>query len=198
MSARIALTIDTEHPDFPCTPGNLPAMLDALGAAGARATFFIQGRWASSYPAMARRIAEDGHTIGNHSKSHAPMDMLTDAGIAASLSEAEQMIEQAGGASPRPWFRCPYGQGQDDPRVLTAIERAGYRHVSWTIDPFDWDPGRTPADLVERVLDGHAREGDGGIALMHSWPDVTAAALPELIERLRRAGADLVGVEQLG
>jgi len=44
MSARIALTIDTEHPDFPCTPGNLPAMLDALGAAGARATFFIQGR----------------------------------------------------------------------------------------------------------------------------------------------------------
>jgi len=108
------------------------------------------------------------------------------------------MIEQAGGVNPRPWFGCPYGQGQADPRVLAAIERAGYRHVSWTIDPFDWEPGRTPADLVERVVDGHAREGDGGIALMHSWPDVTAAALPELIDRLRRAGADLVGVEQLG
>ena len=34
MSARIALTIDTEHPDFPCTAGNLPAMLDALGTSG--------------------------------------------------------------------------------------------------------------------------------------------------------------------
>jgi hypothetical protein len=33
---------------------------------------------------------------------------------------------------------------------------------------------------------------------MHNWPDVTAAALPELLERLRRAGADLVGVERLG
>jgi hypothetical protein len=33
---------------------------------------------------------------------------------------------------------------------------------------------------------------------MHSWPDVTAAALPELIERLRQTGADLVGVRQLG
>jgi peptidoglycan/xylan/chitin deacetylase (PgdA/CDA1 family) len=198
MSARIALTIDTEHPDHPCTPGNLPAMLDALRAAGTRATFFIQGRWASSNPVLARRIAEDGHTIGNHSKSHAPMDMLTDAGIAASLREAEEMIERVSGVNPRPWFRCPYGHGQDDPRVLAAIEQAGYRHVSWTIDPYDWEPGRTSADLVERVLDGHAREGDGGIALMHSWPDVTAAALPELIERLRRAGADLVGVEQLG
>jgi peptidoglycan/xylan/chitin deacetylase (PgdA/CDA1 family) len=108
------------------------------------------------------------------------------------------MIEQASGVNPRPWFRCPYGHGQDDPRVLAAIERAGYRHVGWTIDPNDWEPGRTPADLVERVLDGHAREGDGGIALMHSWPDVTAAALPELIERLRQTGADLVGVRQLG
>ena len=95
-------------------PGNLPAILDALGAAGTRASFFIQGRWASSNPAMARRIAEEGHTIGNHSKSHAPMDMLTDAVIAASLSEAEQMIEQACGVNPRPWFRCPYGHGQDN------------------------------------------------------------------------------------
>jgi peptidoglycan-N-acetylglucosamine deacetylase len=198
MSARIALTIDTEHPDHPCTPGNLQVILDALGAAGARATFFIQGRWANTNPAIARRIAGDGHTIGNHSKSHAPMDMLTDAGIAASLAEAEQMIEQASGVNPRPWFRCPYGDGQDDPRVLAAIERAGYRHVGWTIVPCDWEPGRTPADLVEQVLEGHARGGDGGIVLLHSWPDVTAAAMPELLERLRGAGADLVGVEQLG
>jgi peptidoglycan/xylan/chitin deacetylase (PgdA/CDA1 family) len=198
MSARIALTIDTEHPDHPCAPGNPQVILDALRAAGARATFFIQGRWANTNPAVARRIAEDGHTIGNHSKSHAPMDMLTDAGIAASLAEAEEMIEQASGVNPRPWFRCPYGDGQDDPRVLAAIDRAGYRHVGWTIVPCDWEPGRTPADLVEQVLDGHAREGDGGIVLLHSWPDVTAAALPELLERLRGAGADLVGVEQLG
>ena len=194
----MAITIDTEHPDHPCTSGNLPAILDALRAAGTRATFFIQGRWANANPEIARRIAEDGHTIGNHSKSHAPMDMLTDAGIAASIAEAEQMIEQASGVNPRPWFRCPYGDGQDDPRVLAAIERAGYRHVGWTIVPYDWEPGRVPADLVEHVLDGYVREGDGGIVLMHSWPDVTAAALPELLDRLRAAGADLVGVEQLG
>ena len=87
------------------------------------------------------------------------MDMLTDAGIAASLSEAEEMIERAGGVNPRPWFRCPYGHGQDDPRVLAAIERAGYRHVGWDVDPDDWEPGRTPADLVERVLDGACSRG---------------------------------------
>ncbi len=45
----------------------------------------MQGRWATANPALARRIADDGHLIGNHSQSHAPMDMLTDAGIAGSM-----------------------------------------------------------------------------------------------------------------
>jgi peptidoglycan-N-acetylglucosamine deacetylase len=198
MSSRIAITIDTEHPDNPCTPGNLPGMLDALAQEGVRATFFVQGRWAASNPALARRIAEGGHLVGNHSKSHAPMDMLTDEGIDTSLREAEQMIETATGVNPRPWFRCPYGQGEDDPRVLAAIGRAGYRHIGWNIDTEDWEPGRTQDEFVERVLGGHAEQGDGGIVLMHSWPDVTAAALPALLARLREAGAQPVGVDELG
>ena len=198
MRIRVAVTIDTEHPDHPAAPGNLEAQLDALERTQARASFFVQGRWAASHPALARRIAEAGHTIGNHSKSHAPMDMLTDEGIAASLSEAEQMIEQASGVNPRPWFRCPYGDGGDDPRVLAAIERAGYRHIGWDVDTNDWEPGRSPADLIVTVLDGVSRHGDGAIVLMHSWPDVTAAVLAELVARLRGRDARLVGVDELG
>ena len=198
MSIRVAITIDTEHPDHPAAPGNLEAQLDALERAQARASFFVQGRWAASHPALARRIAGGGHAIGNHSKSHAPMDMLTDEGIAASLSEAEQMIEQASGVNPRPWFRCPYGDGGDDPRVLAAIERAGYRHIGWDVDTNDWEPGRSPADLIVTVLDGVSRHGDGAIVLMHSWPDVTAAVLAELVARLRGQDARLVGVDERG
>lgn len=198
MSPRIALTIDTEHPDHPAAAGNLERQLEQLAARGARATFFVQGRWAASNPALARRIAADGHLIGNHSKSHAPMDMLTDEGIASSLTEAEQMVEEASGVNPRPWFRCPYGDGADDPRVLGQIEQAGYRHVGWDIDTTDWEPGRTPADMIVTVLDGLRRNGDGAIVLMHSWPDVTAAVIGDLVDHLRQEGADLVGVDELG
>ena len=197
MSPRIALTVDTEHPDHPAAPGNLQRQLDELDRRGARATFFVQGRWAASNPALARRIASSGHVIGNHSKSHAPMDMLTDEGIAASLSGAEELIEQSSGVNPRPWFRCPYGEGADDPRVLAAIERAGYRHVGWDIDTTDWEPGRAPADVIVTVLDGLREHGDGAIVLMHSWPDVTASVIGELIDRLHQEGAQLVGVDEL-
>ncbi len=198
MSTRIALTIDTEHPDHPAAPGNLERQLDELGRRGARATFFVQGRWAASNPSLARRISEEGHLVGNHSKSHAPMDTLTDEGIAASLAGAEEMIERASGTNPRPWFRCPYGDGADDPRVLAAIERAGYRHVGWDIDTTDWEPGRSPADMILTVLDGMREHGDGAVVLMHSWPDVTAAVIGDLVDHLREQGANLVGVDELG
>lgn len=194
---RIALTVDTEHPDHPAQPGNALRVVDAFEHAGARGTFFLQGRWAAANPALARRIGEAGHCIGNHSTSHAPMDMMTDEGIADSLATAEELIEQASGVNPRPLFRCPYGDGAEDPRVLAAIGRAGYRDVRWDIDTHDWEPGRTPAEIITTVVEGQARHGDGAIVLMHCWPDPTHAALPELIERLRRAGADLVGVDEL-
>ena len=46
-------------------------ILAALADAGARATFFIQGRWAEAFPELARSIAEAGHLVGDHSFYHA-------------------------------------------------------------------------------------------------------------------------------
>jgi peptidoglycan-N-acetylglucosamine deacetylase len=194
---RVALTIDTEHPDHPAAAANPVAMLDALSGAGARATFFIQGRWAAANPGLARRIAADGHLVGNHSNSHAPMDMLTDEGIRDSVGKAERAIEAATGSSPRPWFRCPYGQGEDDPRVLEVLDGIGYRNVGWDVDHKDWEPGRAAAELVEGVTDSVVEHGDGAIVLLHVWPDATLAAMPTLISRLRDAGAELVGLDEL-
>jgi peptidoglycan/xylan/chitin deacetylase (PgdA/CDA1 family) len=54
---RVALTFDTEHPGRPCPAGVEEHLLDILGRAGVRATFFLQGRWVRSTPETARRIA---------------------------------------------------------------------------------------------------------------------------------------------
>lgn len=193
----MALTIDTEHPDHPAAPANPGSMLDALSSAGARATFFIQGRWAAANPGLARRIADDGHLIGNHSNSHAPMDMLTDEGIRDSVVKAERAIETATGTSPRPWFRCPYGQGEHDPRVLNVLDGIGYRNVGWDVDHKDWEPGRTADELVERVVASALEHGDGAVVLLHVWPDATLAAMSRMVAALREAGAEPVGLDEL-
>ena len=121
----------------------------------------------------------------------------TDEGIRDSVGKAERAIEAAAGVSPRPWFRCPYGQGDDDPRVVEVLDGIGYRNVGWDVDHKDWQPERTAAELVERVTGSVVEHGDGAVVLLHVWPDATLAAMPTLMSRLRDAGAELVGLDEL-
>ena len=197
VAPRVALTFDAEHADHPTRAGAPRELVAALRAAGVAATFFVQGAWAQAFPRLARRIAADGHLIGSHSHWHAPLDLLTDAGIARDLEEAEDAIRAATRADPRPWFRCPYGAGADDERVAAALRRGGYRHRHWDVDPEDWRPGRTPAEVAADVMAGAAAHGDGAVVLLHVWPAVTAEALPGIVSGLRGAGARLVRLDEV-
>jgi peptidoglycan/xylan/chitin deacetylase (PgdA/CDA1 family) len=193
---RVALTFDTEHPSHPCPPDAGERIIETLAAAGMRATFFLQGRWVSAYPARGRRIVEGGHLVGNHSHQHARMNDLTDDGFRRDVASAEQTIRSVVGVDPKPWFRCPFGAGMDDPRVLSLLGDLGYRHVGWDVDPRDWDEGRTTEELIRRVLEG-VRARDESVVLLHSWPAVTADGLPAIIAALRGEGADLIDVSAL-
>ena len=181
----VALTFDAEHPDRSwCPPGAPERILDVLAGAGIRATFFIQGRWAEAYPGTARRIADEGHLIGNHSHHHARMPLLLDRGLQEDIDAARSAIVRATGRDPRPWFRCPWGAGAEDPRLLAALAAAGYRHVGWHVEVEDWEPTRTPQAIAADAIDGIRRHGDGTVLLLHTWPGGTVDALPRVLDDL--------------
>lgn len=195
---RVALTFDAEHPDRPASgPGNAERILDVLTAAGARATFFVQSRWAQANPSLARRIADDGHLLGNHSAYHARMTLLTDDGLRTDVRQAGETIASIVGSDPRPWFRCPFGDGRNDPRVVGILAELGYRNVHWHVESQDWEPDRGAADVARDTVDGALAHGDGAVVLLHTWPDGTARGLPAALEGLARAGAALVTVDDL-
>jgi peptidoglycan/xylan/chitin deacetylase (PgdA/CDA1 family) len=186
---QVALTFDTEFPGRPNRPGGEDRILETLASERIRGSFFLQGRWTRANPEIARRIAAAGHLIGNHSNYHAPMDALSDEWLRDDIRKAEATIIETTGVDPKPWFRCPFGSGMDDPRILAAIEELGYRHVGWDEDPRDWDDGRTVDELVAGV--------GAGIVLLHAWPTVTADGLGRVIAGLRERGAEFVGVDEL-
>ena len=194
---RVALTFDAEHPDRPARPGNDARLLDALARLEVRATFFLQGRWAEAYPALARRIANDGHLVGHHSHYHARMIGLSAHGLESDIARGEQAIVEAAGVDPHPWFRCPFGAGDDDPRVQRAIRAAGYRHAGWNVAAIDWEPERTAKDIEATVVDGALAHGDGAVVLLHSWPDQSVGAVPAIARRLRARGATFVTLGDL-
>jgi peptidoglycan-N-acetylglucosamine deacetylase len=197
-SRSVALTFDMEHPSRRDQSPDSPALvLDALVAAGVTATFFIQGRWARSHPALARRVVDEGHLVGSHSHFHAPLPHLTDDGIRADVEAATDALLDVVGVDPHPWFRCPFGAGHDDDRILAVLTDCGYRNVHWNVDAADWEPGRPVADVVDAVVEGTHGVGGAAVVLMHTWPTVTAKALPALIERLSSVGHTFVTVAHL-
>jgi peptidoglycan-N-acetylglucosamine deacetylase len=195
---RVALTFDAEHPSRrQSPPGAAATIIEILKASDTRATFFVQGRWATAYPELAVSIAQNGHMIGNHSHSHAPLPDLTDRGLIADIEEAESSIRQVVGIDPRPWFRCPFGAGADDRRVLKALKTCGYRNVYWDVAVDDWEDLRTAESVENDVVDGVLKKGDRAIVLLHSWPAPTVAALPAIVQRLRAAGARFVTIDKI-
>lgn len=154
-----------------------------LAARGVVATFFLQGRWASANPGLARRMAQDGHTIGSHSNAHVRMTRLSDEGIIAEANESRTRIEDAAGVDPHPYFRCPYGDGHEDPRVVAVMTGLHYRLVGWDVDPEDWNENHSTADLVAAVHGGlSSRRQPASIVLLHTWPALTSSALEQVLD----------------
>jgi peptidoglycan/xylan/chitin deacetylase (PgdA/CDA1 family) len=172
-------------------------LLDALAERGVRSTWFLQGRWVEAHPATARRVAADGHLVGNHSFYHARLPLLTAAGIRTDVRSAERVIREVVGVDPRPWFRCPFSAGSDDRRVLGILAGLGYRQIGEDVVLEDWEPHRTGRAMVADALRLVPAVGDPAVVLFHAWPPGTLDALPSLIDGLRERGATFVGIDEL-
>ena len=194
---RVALTFDAEHPDRPHRPGVTEGLLDVLAARGVRSTWFLQGRWVEAHPELARRVAADGHLVGNHSFYHARLPLLGADGIRTDVRSAERVIRDVVGVDPRPWFRCPFAAGSGDRRVLRILAELGYRQVGENVVLEDWEPDRTGPEMVADALRRVPQVGDPAVVLFHAWPPGTLDAVPPLIDGLRELGATFVTIDEL-
>jgi peptidoglycan-N-acetylglucosamine deacetylase len=194
---RVALTFDAEHPDRPHHGEHAGWVLDELRRLDVRATVFLQGRWVEAHPDLARRVASEGHLVGNHSFYHARMPLLSRDGFIEDIREAERAITDATGVDPKPWLRFPFGAGANSAELVERLPALGYRHVGWDIEVYEWEPGRSAREVAARAVEGVTAHGDGAIVLLHTWPDPVAPALSEVVERLRDGGARFVRVDEL-
>ncbi len=144
----IALTYD----DGP-SERNTSALLDLLEAHGTLATFFLIGNHVRRHPARARRIAEAGHTLGNHTDMHPDLLRKDESRIRAELTRCQQTIADTTGLLPT-LFRPPYGSRR--PAVLRIARELQLEPVLWNITAQDWKPKGAVA-ILERIDSGIAR-----------------------------------------
>jgi len=167
-------------------------ILDVLKKHNVKATFFLTGGWADKFPSYAKRIAVEGHDIGNHTYSH-PDAVKTNPNIfSQDIIKAEEAIKKATGITPRPFFRFPFGSYNAD--ALKTVGGAGYPYsIQWTIDTIDWQQP-TAEVIVSRIQSGAS---NGDIILMHIGGINTPAAVDKVIPILKEMGYNLVTLTEL-
>jgi polysaccharide deacetylase family protein (PEP-CTERM system associated) len=106
---------------------NAHALLDILADVGARSTMFVLGWVAERYPALVRRIVEDGHEIASHTHLHRNLNQLTTDEMLRELADAKDALEQVTGTPVR-GVRAPNFSVSD--HVLDVLAEAGYWYDS--------------------------------------------------------------------
>jgi len=183
----VALTFD-DGPD----PERTPALLEALADLDAPATFFLLGGRVDANPALAARIAREGHEVGNHTYTHPYLPLVRSHRVAHELAAADAAIARATGCVPA-LARPPYG-GRS-PRNVRVFDRAAKRLVLWDVNSFDWK-GRSADEIARRVL---ARLRPGSIILLHearTGGEVTIDAVRLLVPAIRARGYELATVSR--
>jgi peptidoglycan/xylan/chitin deacetylase (PgdA/CDA1 family) len=167
-------------------------LLGELESAGARATVLAVGQWLDEEPAMAKRILDGGHELGNHTYRHLTMPPLTEVVDESEITRCAEVLRRLTGSAGR-WFR-PSGTVHATPAILEAAGRAGYAtSLSYDVDPADYaDPGA--AAVTSRVL---AAVRAGSIVSLHLGHLGTVQAIPAIVDGLRSRGLAAVTISEL-
>ncbi|MEE1675360.1 polysaccharide deacetylase family protein [Agarivorans aestuarii] len=182
--AALYLTFDDgPYPEF------TTALLALLAKHQAKATFFVLGARAEKFPELTRQIAEQGHSLANHSYNHPRFDHI-------SAAERKLQIEQTNSAiqsltqKPCRLFRSP--QGRWSSSLLAYLVRRGMTAVHWSRDSLDYKKEPSTV-LIKRFNEQPVSAGD--IILFHDDNNLCIDALAELIPQWQAQGFELKALE---
>ncbi|HJV89086.1 MAG TPA: polysaccharide deacetylase family protein [Holophagaceae bacterium] len=190
-------------------------ILDVLKARGIRTTLFLTGTFIRKFPALVRRMAAEGHELGNHTTHHphfAPNmkrdPQWTREKVQEELLSADRALVELLGRPMDPVWRAPYGEHTAE--IRRWAEELGYRHVGWSegADSLDW---ATPKErklyrsgdaILQRLQARLQKDGGGLIVLMHLGSerderDRPAAKLGAFLDQARAGGWTFVTAGEL-
>lgn len=189
----LALTFD-DGPNEPYTS----QLLDVLSQRGVRATFFLVGANAARSSETVRRIAAEGHEVGNHSWEHAFWRMFSRQAFLAGVERTQDVLYGLTGERPR-LFRFPWLY--EPARIAHSLRAEGLRPIGGVFGAFGETLQLDAERLAKHAL-GKARPG--AILIFHdgynakgAYRGSTVRAMKLLLPKLEENGFRFVTVSEL-
>ena len=188
-----------------------PAVLDALNAAGVKATFFVVATgYNEKYLPLIADAAAAGHQIALHSASHEYSDIYrsTDA-YWQDIALLKERISPYINTTSLHYLRFPGGSTNTVSRryggrgVMAELKqqcaKKGYAYVDWNVCAEDAVGGKPGAGTIYRNVVRETGEQTQCIVLMHdsATTRTTAEALPDIIQWYKDQGFGFCTVEQV-
>lgn len=186
----IFLTFDAGYEN-----GYTQKILDILKEKKVPAAFFLVGNYMEKEPQLVKRMAEEGHIVGNHTYSHPDMSEISDeAAFEKELKKLEELYFDITGKQMQKFYRPP--QGKFSEQNLKMAQKLGYKTVFWSLAYMDWlnDKQPTRQDALEKLT---SRIHPGAVILLHSTSKTNAEILSELIDTYKNAGYSFKSIEEL-
>ncbi|MBY5335384.1 polysaccharide deacetylase family protein [Rhizobium leguminosarum] len=168
-------------------PGRTDKVLAILDQFGVKGAFMMVGEMAEMHPALARKVAQDGNTIGSHTYDHANLSSLSFDAAMAEVIKGELAVTKATGTDVS-FFRFPYLA--ESHRLRAAIAMRDMVVMDVDIDSKDYFT-TTRVSATQRTMNLLHKRGRG-IILMHDIHKRTVAMLPSLLSRLESEGYKVV------
>lgn len=182
IGTKIALTFDDgPHPKY------TEQLLDGLKERGVKVTFFVTGEHANLHPDIIKRMAQEGHLIGNHTYSHIQLTSENGEQFIEELKQTNAVLYDIIGKDIE-FVRPPYGCWNKQ-----IEEELNMFPVLWTIDPEDWNRSNA-SDIAGSVIQ-NAEEND--IILMHDYYASSVEAALLIVDELTEKGYEFVTVDEI-
>ena len=165
---------------------NTPAVLDILKEHNIKATFFVIGENVRRHPEVARRIVEEGHTIGIHCNRHVYDEIYESVeAYLADFQEAYDAVYEVTGAEVK-LFRFPGGsinaynkEVYED--IIAEMTERGFVYFDWNGSLEDAVSKSTPEQLVRNAVESTLGRKKV-VMLAHDIVSNTVSCLEQLID----------------
>ncbi|MDZ7752494.1 MAG: XrtA system polysaccharide deacetylase [Gammaproteobacteria bacterium] len=117
---------------------NTDRLLALFGRHRVAATFFVLGWIAERYPAMVRRILEQGHEVASHGYDHTRATTQTRTAFKEDVDRTRRLLEDITGGTVAGFRAASFSIGRDNLWALEALKECGY-HYSSSIYPVRHD-----------------------------------------------------------